>query len=244
MTGARAAREHLYEENDMSRRILSLCAVALLAAGCAATKAGDVEDIRFSGYLSNYGGLVKTDDSDVAAYRYFKPSLDLSSYGSIQIEKPEARMSAETANSIGDEDMAYLLGSFDESLRSTLGKKFRLTETAGPGVLRIRTCLTDADSATGALTPFSRLLPAGIVLSTGKKLVTGTAINVGKVTAEFEAVDGSSGEQLAAAVDRRIGTGVARKMLSDWGDVRSAFDTWAERIEERLAEHNMPMMAK
>lgn len=226
----------------MRRASFALFTAALLLAGCAATKSGDVEDIKYSGYLTSYSGLTATDDSDFAAFRYIKPNLDLSSYSAIKLDKPEARISTEVLDSVGQEDLAYILGAFDESLRTTLSAKYRLTDTAGPGVLEIRTCLTDADSATGALTPLSRLLPAGLVISTGKKLLTGTAVNVGKVTAEMEAVDSVSGEQLAAAVDRRIGTGVARKMLSDWGDVKAAFDVWAERTANRLAEHNMPMM--
>jgi hypothetical protein len=223
----------------MNRRIFSVLAVALLA-GCAATKSGDAEDIRFAGFLSSYSGLVKTDDSDMAAFRYVKPSMELSSYNGILLEKSEARMTAEALQSVGEEDMAYVLGAFDEAFRTELAKKYRLVNADGPGVLRIRACLTDADSATGALTPFSRLLPVGIVLSTTKKVATGTAINVGKVTAEMELIDSATGEQLAAAVDRRIGTGVARNMLTDWGDVKDVFDTWAERMSEWLEKQNMP----
>jgi hypothetical protein len=148
-------------------------------------------------------------------------------------------MSEQTTADIGAEDMAYLLSSFDESLRTTLGKKFKLVAQPGPGVLRVRSCVTDADSSIGALTPFSRLVPVGLVISTAKKVATGTAINVGKVTAEMEIVDAESGEQLGAAVDRRIGTGVTRLMFTNWGDVRAVFDVWAERTAERLQEKGL-----
>lgn len=225
----------------MNHRLVSLLAVAGIAvlAGCAATKSGDAEDIKYSGYLSSYTGLTRTDDSDFAAFRYVKPGVDLSSYTGILVEKPEARMSAEATAAVGPEDMGYVLGAFDQSLRTHLGEKFALVESAGPGVLRVRSCLTDADSATGALTPFSRLLPVGIVLSTGKKIATGTGINVGKATAEMEILDATTGEQLGAAVDRRVGAGVARNVLSDWGDVKDAFDVWAERAAKRLEENGL-----
>jgi hypothetical protein len=225
----------------MNKSIFTLLTVAgiALSAGCAATKSGKAEDIKYSGYLSSYSGLTATDDSDFAAFRYIKPGVDLSTYTGVLIDKPEAHMSQEMLLSIGPEDTAYLLGAFDQALKDSLGAKFNLVEAPGPGVLRIRSCLTDADSAIGALTPFSRLLPVGVVLSTGKKLVTGTAINAGKATAEMEILDSESGEQLGAAVDRRVGTGVARNMLTDWGDVKSAFDVWAERTTKRLAEHGM-----
>lgn len=218
---------------------LALAAGIAVAAGCAATKSGKAEDIQYSGYLSSYSGLTATDDSDRAAFTYTKPGVDLSSYTGILIDRPEARMSQETLLAIGPEDTAYLLDAFGQALRDQLGAKFKLVEFTGPGVLRVRSCLTDADSAVGALTPFSRLLPVGVVLSTGKKLVTGTAINAGKASAELEVVDAETGEQLGAAVDRRVGTGVARNMLTDWGDVKSAFDLWAERTAKRLEEHGM-----
>jgi len=223
----------------MNRTIFSLVAVAVLAAGCAATKSGDADDIRYSGYLSSYEGLVKTADSDFAAFRYIKPGIDLLPYTGILVEKPQALMSEQTTADIGTEDMAYLLSSFDESLRTTLGTKFKLVSQPGPGVLRVRSCLTDADSSIGALTPFSRLVPVGLVISTAKKVATGTAVNVGKVTAEMEIVDAASGEQLGAAVDRRIGTGVTRLMFTNWGDVRAVFDVWAERTAERLQEKGL-----
>lgn len=227
----------------MRPQIFSLFAIAGIAllAGCAATKSGDAADIRYSGYLSSYSGLTATGDSDYAAFRYIKPNVDLASYNAILVEKPEARMSAEATASIGAEDMAYVLGAFDESLRAAIGKKFTMTDTPGPGVLRLRSCLTDADSAIGVLTPFSRIVPVGLVISTAKKVTTGTAVNVGKATAEMEVLDSESGEQFGAAVDRRIGTGVARNVLSNWADVKSVFDVWAERAAKRLQEHNFPM---
>lgn len=219
-------------------RLAAVLAIAVLA-GCAATKTGDAEDIRYSDYLSSYSGLAPTDDSDLAAFRYIKPGVDLASYTGILVDKPEARMSAEAVAEIGDEDLAYVLGAFDDSLRAAIGAKFNLVDSPGPGVLRIRSCLTDADSATGAMTAFTRIVPTGAVLSGAKTLATGTGINVGKATAEMEVLDSDSGEQLAAGVDRRVGTGVARNAFTDWGDVKSAFDLWAERTAERLAEHGM-----
>lgn len=218
---------------------LALAAGIAVAAGCAATKAGKAEDVKYSGYLSSYSGLTATDDSDRAAFVYVKQGLDLSGYTGVLIDRPEAKMSPEMLKEIGDEDMSYLLGAFGEALRESVDSKFRLVEFPGQGVLRIRSCLTDADSAVGALTPFSRLLPVGIVLSTGKKLVAGTAINAGKASAEMEILDSETGEQLGAAVDRRVGTGVARNVLTDWGDVKSAFGLWAERTTKRLEEHGM-----
>jgi hypothetical protein len=221
------------------RAALVLTAV-LVAAACAATKAGKAEDIKFSGFLSTYDGLVATNDSDKAAFRYVKPGLDLNGYNQILIDKPEARMSPEALKDIGDEDMAYLLGALDKTFRDTLGAKWILANEPGPGVLRLRMCITDADSSSAVLTPFSRILPWGKLISTGKQLATGTGMNVGKVGGEIEILDSASGERLFAAVDRRVGTGVAREAFTYWGDVTQAFTLWAERTAQRLPEYGMP----
>jgi len=231
----------------MPRSILSLVAVtftgialtAALATGCAATKSGDATDIRYSGFLSSYDHLAASKDSDRAAFTCVKPGTDLSRYTGILIDPPVAHMSDAALVSIGEEDMTYLLTSFGHSLTESLGAKWNLVTTAGPGVLRLRTALTDADSSTGALTVFSRVLPAGVVISKVKQVAVGTGVNVGKVTAEMEIVDSETGEQIGAAVDRRIGTGVTRLVLTSWGDVKAAFDVWAERAAKRLAEHGM-----
>jgi hypothetical protein len=213
---------------------------ALTAASCAATKAGNAEDIRFSGFLSSYAGLRATNDSDRAAFFWAKPGLDLTHYGRILLDKPEARMSPDALKSMGDEDLSYLLGDVDKTLREALSARWMMADAPGPNVLRIRVCLTDADSTTAALTPFNRILPVGVLVSKGVQLATGTGLNVGKVTGEMEMLDGESGERLMAAVDRRVGTGVARETFSTWGDVDQVFQLWAERIVARLPEYGMP----
>jgi hypothetical protein len=41
---------------------------------------------------------------------------------------------------------------------------------------------------------------------------------------------------LAAAVDERAGTKAYRAGLKEWSHVKRAFEYWAERTRERLAE--------
>ena len=221
------------------RAALVLTAV-IAAAACAATKAGKAEDIKFSGFLSTYDGLTATNDSEKAVYRYVKPGLDLNGYTQILLDKPEARMSPEALKDIGDEDLGYLLGAIDKTFRDTLSTHWIMANEPGPNVLRIRTCITDADSSTAVLTPFTRILPWGVLISKGKLLATGTAVNAGKVGGEMEILDSATGERLFAAVDRRVGTGVAREAFTYWGDVQQAFTLWAERTAERLPQYGMP----
>jgi hypothetical protein len=221
------------------RAVLVLAAV-VVAAACAATKEGDVEDIKFSGFLSTYDGLVRTNDDEMAAFRYVKPGLSLVGYRQILLDKPEARMSPEALKDVGDDDMGYLLAQFDKSMRDAMSQRWIMATEPGEGVLRVRTCMTDASGATAVLTPFSRILPWGRLISGGTQLATGTALNVGKVGGEMEITDSMTGERLIACVDRRQGQGVLVKAFTSWGDVTAAFDKWAEMTCERLPQFGMP----
>ena len=50
-------------------------------------------------------------------------------------------------------------------------------------------------------------------------------------------LDGQTNERLIAAVDRRCGTKALRtKFDGSWGDVKLAFEYWANRLDTRLVE--------
>ena len=55
-------------------------------------------------------------------------------------------------------------------------------------------------------------------------------------TVEVEITDSVTGTRLAAAVDERAGTKAYRAGLKEWSHVKRAYEYWAERIRERLAE--------
>ena len=59
---------------------------------------------------------------------------------------------------------------------------------------------------------------------------------MGEAGAEAELIDSLTGERLMAAVDRRVGTKQFKNMTKKWDDVQSAYDHWAMRLRERLAE--------
>ena len=73
-----------------------------------------------------------------------------------------------------------------------------------------------------------------MALSLTKQLITGKGIGVGYVMVEADFTDSVTGERLIAAVDARAGTKALRtKFNSTWGDVKLAFDWWAQRVAVR-----------
>ena len=68
-----------------------------------------------------------------------------------------------------------------------------------------------------------------------KQPVTGAGAGVRLVMVEAEFLDGQTGQRVAAVVDARAGTKALRaNSNSTWGDVRRAFDWWAQRLVKRL----------
>jgi len=67
-----------------------------------------------------------------------------------------------------------------------------------------------------------------------KEIATGTGTFVGKASGEADITDAITGERIAAAVDRIVGTKSVTGVTSKWDDVTRAFDFWAERMAYRL----------
>ncbi len=217
---------------------LALCAVIALAiCGCASTLQGDMEDVKFSGFLKDYSQL-KPGGDDRAGYVYVAPGLSLAAYKRICIQPPQAYITAEQREEIGEEDLTYILSSLDAAFREELGENWEITDKPAADTLVLRMAISNAGDATGALTPFTRLIPWGRLLSRGVQVVSGEFINQGEVTGEMELTD-AKGVRLAAAVDRRVGGNNPLNMFSDWGDVKDVFSYWGEKIAERLEEFGM-----
>ena len=81
----------------------------------------------------------------------------------------------------------------------------------------------------------STVLPVGLALSATKGLITGKPSFVGDAQAEAKITDGATGELLAAAIDRRVGSKNLAESLNSMNDVqgsntaRSSYDTGSAR---------------
>jgi hypothetical protein len=216
--------------------VLSILGLAVLA--CASTKEGKPKDIKFSGFLGDYSQL-KPGGPGKVAWAYYAPGFSVSQFNKVMVDPPEAWVSQEQRAKMGEENVSYLLTSLDTAMRDSLGAKWELVDRPAAGVLRIRLAISNATSATGALTPFTRIVPFGLITSLGVNEATGNYLNVGAVNGEMEVVDGGTGKRLAAFVDRREGTGSIGSAFTDWGDVVDACHFWSDRLANRLVELGM-----
>jgi hypothetical protein len=101
--------------------------------------------------------------------------------------------------------------------------------------MKVSIALTDATSAVPGLRSISVIVPQARALSAIKMLATGSYAFVGSAQGAFKANDSTSGQLLAAAVDKRVGgTSIKNVTVFQWGDAQNAIDYWAKLTDQRL----------
>jgi hypothetical protein len=136
------------------------------------------------------------------------------------------------------EDRQRILNYADAALRKQLGVDYKLVSAPGPGVMRVRVAITEAEDSNVTLDTISTIVPIGLALNSLAALATGEWGFTGSAGLEVELLDSVSGRRLAAAVDRRTGGKVSGKgdKFDDWRTIQSALDYWANQMRTRLAE--------
>jgi hypothetical protein len=214
----------------VSRTAVALGVIVL--AGCSTTQ--QAPSVKPSGFLRDYTGLRPGQD-DQALLVYKKANVDWSTYTKVMIE-PVAIYAKATSNLSSDTrgEQAALATYFYATLREHLGKNFTVVNTPGPGVLRIRTAVSDADQSEVLLDTVSTVMPIGLAVSTLKRITFGSDTGVGFAQAEVEILDSESYNRLFAAVDKRYGTKAIRSKFGSWNHAQEAMDYWASTMTEKL----------
>jgi hypothetical protein len=133
------------------------------------------------------------------------------------------------------EDAQALCNYLYQALLEQLATKFTIVDTPGPGVIKVQTALTDAESAVPVLRTVSMLIPQARALATLKYLATSSYPFVGGAQGELEGTDSRTGQVLGAALDRQIGGGSLQTAAQwQWGDAKNSMDRWAALFISRL----------
>lgn len=208
--------------------------ISILVTGCSTTRAPKASSIEYSAFLSNYSQL-ETGRNNYPLYSYVKPGLSLAGYNQIIIETPTLILSEDSLKKIQQANLETVLGFAHAAGRDTLRPALAVTDTAGPGTLRIRWAITELTPAS-KMNVVSGLIPqartASLILSKG----TDTHLFVGKIAIEAEVQDSQTGEVLMAGVDTRVGSNAIQNVGSTWGDVEDAFNYWAKRFVNNLQD--------
>ena len=214
--------------------LLMVVAVALQLGGCGvgSYQARSV-DLKESP-LINPDILVQGSD-DQALYRYVNPRANFKQYTMVLIDPVLVYKDAELDK---DEMENYqkLANNAFVYLTKELEKDYRIVKAAGPGTLRVQMAIVDADSSKSVRNTLSTFVPVGMALSLVKYTATSKQVGVGEITVEMKITDGSTGELLGAALDRRVGGKELSKLWSDWHNADDALQYWAKRLSFTLCD--------
>jgi Protein of unknown function (DUF3313) len=237
------------QETNLKRKVLwfapAILALAGLAGGCAQTVSSQPAVVKqvesgqaspaVSGFFGQDASLLQPGKEGQAAMVYINPNAQWSKYNKILLEPVEFWDSANSEISPSDQHM--LTGYFYNQLKENLQKNFTLVDQGGPGVLQLQVAMVNASSATPGLRSVSVVIPQLRILNAAQSLATGSYAFVGSAEAEMKATDSTTGELLAAAIDKRAG-GMALSSAAQWkwGDAENAMNYWAEKVSSRLLE--------
>jgi hypothetical protein len=199
---------------------------------CASTT--QTRSVEPSGFLKNVSQLEEGGD-DEALLVYFNPSADWARYDKIILEPVTVwRNENFDPDEISKEDLQRLVDALYIAVKDQLAKDYQIVDRSGPGVLRMRVAITEADDSVVVMDTITNILPIGIGINLVTKGITGTSAFVGEVAIEAEILDSLTNERLAALIDERAGTKSYQDKFKDWGDVNKAFIYWAERTRKKL----------
>jgi hypothetical protein len=219
---------------NLFNNLVKLTLTTQLLVACSTTH--QASSVTKSGFLTNYSQLQAGEEGQ-ALLRYINPTVRWLKYRKAMVDPVRIYAGKKSNLADADKDERQALANYyTAALREALTKDYMLVTKPGPDVMRIRAAITDADSSMVMLNTVTTIMPIGLAVSSLRRAITGSDSFVGEAQSELEIVDSLSGDRLAAAVDRRIGTKALRSKLGAWNDAQAAFDYWAEQLQQRLLE--------
>ncbi len=220
----------------MNKRACCSMVVVLMSFSLIIT-IGCRSKVKQSGFLADYPQLEK-GPSGGADLVYFKEGVDFKSYDKIMMDQVEFYFSEDSKyKGMNADTLSKLSEAFHMAMVKALKDEYPFVSEPGPGVLRARFAITKLKSAIPVVASISTVMPIGLGLSTMKKVVTGTHMNVGGATMEAEFLDAQTNDRIAVVMDER--TGAKYKVydgLTKWGYTKDVFSFWAKRLRKFLDE--------
>jgi hypothetical protein len=210
-------------------RVLVVVAFAIALAASA----GYAADPKYSGFLGDYYKNLQPGPKDGAKERWVKPGIDFSKYKKLMIDSVVFYLADDSEDkSINAEEMKELQDAFNQELVTALKEKYPLVAEPAPDVMHIKIAITGVKKSSAARSTISTVLPVGLGLSLIRKGATGSWTGSGGTKAEFMAMDSTTGDVIAIAIDER--TAGFTERFTSLGAAKDAFKAWAERIRAAL----------
>jgi hypothetical protein len=184
-----------------------------------------------AGFLADYSQLSQMDKKDGKAKLYASPTISIDSYDKIMIEPMVFFIHPDVKGTdLDSKDITKLTTHFDSLVRDTLAHYYQVVDEPGPGVMQLKTALTDINTAS----PITNIATS-IVIKAG--------VDMGGASIEGELLDSQTGELIASFVDSRKGRAFLNtKNYRSAGDAKKALEYWVKNTSEYLdairARHN------
>jgi len=216
----------------MTWALLPATACLLLLTACSATKQS--RKVQTSGFLSDYSQL-REGEKNESLLIYVDESAPWGSYSNLLLEPVTIWYGGDyKLDEVPLADLQEIATYFHQVMTTELEKEFTLVEHTGPGTIRMRVGITDARPAKVVRNSVTSIVPQLRLISSGKKLASGTHAFVGRCGVEMEVLDGLTNRRVTAGVDHRAGGKSLKNAFGKWSDVKSACDKWAEQYREKL----------
>jgi hypothetical protein len=200
---------------------------------------GFAADKKYSGFLGDYYKNLQPGPEGGAKERWLKPGVDFSKYNKLMVDSVVFYFADDSEDKgIDAEQMKELTDAFNQELMNALKDKYPIVAEPGPDVARLRIAITGVKKSKPGVSAVSSILPIGLGISLIKKGATGSWSGSGGTNAEFMALDSTTGDVIAVAVDERS-AGFTERFTS-LGAAKDAFKVWAEGIRRFMDNPRAP----
>lgn len=205
----------------MKERIfyLFICMIFIGLWGCASD-----QPLEKTAFIDHYQTLRKAKPHHKLRYSE-RSGVVWQHYKKILLEPVQIRLRSGTEiSSLTPEELKMLTAYFAKQIHWFLGKKYAITTTPAPDVLRVRVALTDAVP----IEPTLNMVSLPMVLM---------PTDIGATSIEAEVLDSESLTRLFAIAERKEGFALNyARGFTRWGYVKGAMRDWASTFKDALDE--------
>ncbi len=211
------------------KKLLLIALLLLFVGGCQSSKT----TMRQSGFLTDYSRLAPHESIEAdAGLIWVAEDFAPAQYSGFMVDPVQLWLPEDYDQDVTIEELQALTVYFHDVLIKALEDRYRVVQEPAPGVLRIRSAITNVEPSSPGADIASSLVPVGILISLGKQAATGRATGVGEASIEVEFLDAISGRSLAAYQGVRYGEKYDGGGTDEMNDAQHALQVWAAKLRE------------
>jgi hypothetical protein len=169
---------------------------------------------------------------------WFAPGFNAGSYSSILLDPVTIVTGSSSALTAASQKQRETLANlYYSDLYNSMRPHCNLVSRPGPGTLRLRFALSDAETSNGTLKTLATYTPYVMVAYKAGAVAfnNGAGYFSGSATSEAYATDSRTGALLWQGVDKRSGTvALVQNTTNSWNDVNNAMKAWSQQVVTRL----------